>query len=185
MNSELRVNGPWYYNISNPLLDVVEWIGTLLTLALTPFVMWLPASMRHAPPATDLMPGAHWEIWAIGIIFVICGIALSLVSKKYLLPHRYVIEYQFGDGHEEVSGLAKNGPYQLIRHPWYLANIVQTIGIACAWYPFTLLFFFIIPAVVIAVMVRILFEERFLSLNFGIEYSLYKDKTKLLIPLLL
>lgn len=79
----------------------------------------------------------------------------------------------------ESRALVTSGPYQVVRHPLYLAEAVATLGALIAFLsPWALL----LVAVQIALqIVRIHFEEKTLSETFP-EYKDYAKKTWRLIP---
>ena len=77
--------------------------------------------------------------------------------------------------------LIKKGPYKYIRHPWYLAIILELVSISLvcnAFYMLCYVFFIHIPVL----LVRIYYEEKALIEKFGDSYIEYKREVKALFP---
>jgi protein-S-isoprenylcysteine O-methyltransferase Ste14 len=80
----------------------------------------------------------------------------------------------------EARALVVDGPYAIVRHPLYLAEVIATLGV--------LIEFFSWPAVMV-VMVQFAFqiqrmrnEEAVLLRTFPIDYTAYMARTKRLVP---
>jgi protein-S-isoprenylcysteine O-methyltransferase len=77
--------------------------------------------------------------------------------------------------------LVREGPYALVRHPTYLSRLIGTMGIALMMNAYwTLLAVGLLD--LLAVSLRIHFEERELLQNFKEEYEDYRTATGALIP---
>ena len=81
----------------------------------------------------------------------------------------------------EDQPLIKLGPYQYIRHPIYLCNIIELLAfplIPNSYYAFLLSLFVYTPLL----LVRLFFEEKVHILKFGNNYIEYKADVPCLIP---
>lgn len=155
---EVEINSIWYNLFSFPL-DLTEWLS-IASILISPILIYY-----------GKMPIMYF---VIGIAIISLGIFISFWSKKSLLEGRHQIEYQFGGGHEEVSKVITDGPYRYTRHPWYMANTVQAVGVSIVWCPLMspwVLFFGLI--VLSMSVVRAKAEERWLASEFR-EYREYK-----------
>jgi protein-S-isoprenylcysteine O-methyltransferase Ste14 len=80
----------------------------------------------------------------------------------------------------EVRGLVMRGPYQLVRHPVYLGELISAVGLLLAK-PDPLIV--VIFAVFVALQYwRTIYEERALSSAFPDEYPAYAQRVPRLIP---
>ena len=80
--------------------------------------------------------------------------------------------------------LIKSGPYKYIRHPAYSSAMLDTVGIplvANAYY--TVVFAVILR--LIAILLRVKYEEKALVKKFGEEYERYRSETGALFPSLI
>jgi protein-S-isoprenylcysteine O-methyltransferase Ste14 len=80
----------------------------------------------------------------------------------------------------EVRGLVLRGPYQLVRHPVYLGEVVSAFGLLLAKpHPFVLVVF----AVFVALQYwRTVYEERALAAAYPTEYPAYARRVPRLLP---
>ncbi len=80
----------------------------------------------------------------------------------------------------EARGLVTRGPYQLVRHPVYLGEIVSAVGLLLAKPNVVIVLIF---AVFVALQYwRIVYEEQALSAAFPGEYPAYARRVARLIP---
>lgn len=77
--------------------------------------------------------------------------------------------------------LIRNGPYGYVRHPIYLAAIVEVMAIPLIFNAFYVLIFSFLVCIPMQAK-RAYFEEKGLSEIFGQEYIEYKDNTPALFP---
>ncbi|MBN2638542.1 MAG: isoprenylcysteine carboxylmethyltransferase family protein [Bacteroidales bacterium] len=71
-------------------------------------------------------------------------------------------------------------PYSQIRHPMYLAQVVAVIPLVMAqfsWFRLAVLL-----TLIIALMLKIPYEERGLIRQFGDDYRVYREQTKKVLP---
>jgi protein-S-isoprenylcysteine O-methyltransferase Ste14 len=73
------------------------------------------------------------------------------------------------------------GPYAVVRHPGYAADIVMLVGYGLAWTSVGAVMTTTLPTVV-AYSYRIRVEERMLQQRLGDEYSRYRERTWRLLP---
>lgn len=113
----------------------------------------------------------------LGYIFIITGFIISLMAIKALGENwSGMHEYRIKKGQQLVT----SGIYSLIRHPIYLAVILEIVGfelVARSWLtiPFFILSFW-------AFYQHIKKEEKLLELKFGQNFQEYKNRTKKLLP---
>lgn len=78
--------------------------------------------------------------------------------------------------------LISKGPYSVIRHPYYLGQLLADFGCAVALLSYSAGVLFIV-AVPLLIM-RALEEERLFAKKFGEQFTAYKKKTGFLLPFL-
>src|SRR5262245_22190386 len=114
-----------------------------------------------------------------GCLLAMAGVALVLRSRAALGP-----AWSFAPKADEDMGFVTTGPFRFVRHPIYLGLSVLAMGQALAfgsWPAFLILLSGIVPTFAW----RAYEEERMLSRTFGGRYSLYRKRTKMIIPYLL
>ena len=77
--------------------------------------------------------------------------------------------------------LITSGPYALVRHPGYAADIIMWLGYGLAWGSVASLLVTTVPTS-IAYAYRISVEEEMLRARFGSEFEDYAARTKRLVP---
>jgi protein-S-isoprenylcysteine O-methyltransferase Ste14 len=114
-----------------------------------------------------------------GAFLAVAGVALVVRSRTELGP-----AWSFMPKADEGTGLVTTGPYRLVRHPIYLGLAVLATGEALAfgsWPAFTIVVCGVIPTLAW----RARMEEKLLSGTFGQRYSIYRQRTRMMIPYLL
>jgi len=111
-----------------------------------------------------------------GVAIAILGILLRRISIKKLGEY-WSIHIKEVIGHK----LIKDGPYRYIRHPYYLAVMLELVGIALYFNAFFAMSFILIVHFPL-LLVRIHFEEKVLISQFGREYLYYKKTTGIFLP---
>ena len=120
--------------------------------------------------------GGGWAPVAAGLVVLAAGVSLrtwAIVTLGRLFKFVVVIQ----DGHRVVT----SGPYRLLRHPSYTGGLVAFLGAGIAldsW--LSILALVLIP--LLAVLVRIHFEEAQLATALGPEYTRYASRTHRLVP---
>lgn len=114
-------------------------------------------------------------LYVSGIFVFLAGFAGRVVSLRELKLNYTQDLRTIPHGHLVVTGI-----YSIIRHPIYLAYIIEILGI------FVVKFNYIsLAALILEVLVslyRMKAEEQFLSKTFGSRFEAYRDKTRRLIP---
>lgn len=100
----------------------------------------------------------------------------------------HIWAYKFmGDSYSHEIAILKNhqlvtrGPFQIIRHPQYVGQILSDLGVSIA-----LLSFIIFPLVILGeiplLVMRARMEEKLLAKNFGESFDNYRKKSGFFIP---
>lgn len=111
-----------------------------------------------------------------GCLVALAGAALVLKSRNELGP-----AWSFAPKADQDTGLVTSGPYCLVRHPIYLGLTLLAIGEAFAfgnWSALTIVLAGIVPTF----FWRARLEEKLLSETFGDRYTVYRHRTKMIIP---
>jgi protein-S-isoprenylcysteine O-methyltransferase Ste14 len=80
----------------------------------------------------------------------------------------------------EVRGLVLGGPYQMVRHPVYLGELISALGILVAK-PHPFIFALLLLFVVLQYW-RTVYEERALAAAYPAEYPAYRQRVPRLVP---
>jgi protein-S-isoprenylcysteine O-methyltransferase Ste14 len=114
-----------------------------------------------------------------GALVGIAGAALVVRSRAELGP-----AWSFVPKADQRAGLVTTGPYRLVRHPIYLGLALLAMGEALAfgsWPALTIVLSGIVPTFAW----RARAEEKLLSRMFGDRYTVYRQRTKMIVPYLL
>lgn len=119
----------------------------------------------------------------VNVIVTACGAGSLLlrVALKYwcvkTLREFWSADIEIREDHE----LVREGPYRHLRHPAYLANIIEAVAyplLANAYFSLLVFAFAFVPTVI----VRIHFEEKELAAKFGSSYEDYRTRSWALVP---
>ena len=113
----------------------------------------------------------------VGVFLFVIGFATELVGQ-ITIGRSYSSTLVIREDHKLVT----HGIYHYIRHPIYLGVILAAIGIPM--YSSSLAGILIMSALIPIFLIRIKFEERMLTDEFGDVYLTYKKSTRKLIPFL-
>lgn len=150
----------------------------LINVALL-FVAAALLTVRHVPvPALmeRFVPAAQWQAWwTVGAVLTVAGLLFAVWARVYLGRNWSGVVTVKAD-HELITG----GPYGLVRHPIYtgLALAFAGTGLGIGEWRAVLAF----ALVLIAIMHRIIVEERFMREQFGAAYDEYARRVKALVP---
>lgn len=111
-----------------------------------------------------------------GLFLIVCGIIFRFISI-FSLGKFFTVDVTIRKGHK----IKKDGMYRLIRHPSYTGSLISFFGFGISLNNLLSLLLIFIP-VFIAILYRIVIEEKFLISRFGSEYTDYMKKTYRLIP---
>lgn len=113
-----------------------------------------------------------------GNIFLLILLISSLILALWAM---IIMKFYFNAAPEVLDGVAlrTKGPYRLIRHPMY----TSLLGLGSAWIisDFTYFRLFIFIILIANLIIKLSFEEKFLTEKFP-DYIEYSRKTKRLIP---
>lgn len=117
--------------------------------------------------------------------FFACGMALFviglLVRIHSILTLRQYFTYSVTKA--ENHRIIQTGLYRFIRHPGYLGQLVIFLGISLSISNWLSILLMMIP-VTLGYLYRIQVEEKFMSEQFGEDYTAYQARTKRIIPML-
>ncbi len=129
--------------------------------------------------ATRVAVHPIWLLWlleVVGLLLYVAGFAL--MGWALLALGRY---YQLGGtAPRQDDQMVTEGPYAFIRHPMYAAALsislglslaLQSLGFLCVFVVYLALMFGLIPL-----------EERELERAYGAPYTLYQQRTRMLVP---
>jgi protein-S-isoprenylcysteine O-methyltransferase Ste14 len=123
--------------------------------------------------------GLHFSpVAALGATAYVAGIALRTAALRKL-GAQWAVQLDRAD--TEGARLVREGPYRFVRHPVYLAAMLDTVGFAFAlesWWGAALALCAFCPAE----LARARFEERHLRARFGAEYARYAEEVGAFVP---
>jgi protein-S-isoprenylcysteine O-methyltransferase Ste14 len=147
-----------------------------LVANLAAFAMFFPALMIFSGNSEGLMA---LLLALLGSLLTLAGAALVLRSRVELGA-----AWSFVPKADQETGLVTTGPYRLVRHPIYLGLILLPMGAALAFSSWPA-FFIVLSGIIPTFAWRARAEEKLLSRTFGERYEIYRQRTKMIIPLLL
>ncbi len=112
----------------------------------------------------------------------IAGLIVYIISSWFqiwaykTMGDNYSNDIVIMKNHKLVTG----GPFKIIRHPYYLGQILADLGAVAALLSYTILILIIIEIPLL--VMRSLFEDKLLAKHFKEEFILFKKKTGLLLP---
>jgi protein-S-isoprenylcysteine O-methyltransferase Ste14 len=147
-----------------------------LVANLAAFAMFFPALMIFSGNSEGLMA---LLLALLGSLLTLAGAALVLRSRVELGA-----AWSFVPKADQETGLVTTDPYRLVRHPIYLGLILLPMGAALAFSSWPA-FFIVLSGIIPTFAWRARAEEKLLSRTFGERYEIYRQRTKMIIPLLL
>jgi protein-S-isoprenylcysteine O-methyltransferase len=175
-------------------LGVVWAIGALLTkrtarvqtarsrliqagLAAGGFLLLLEPRMSTGPLGWRFLPATEGAAYT-GLALAVCGATLAVWARIFL-GRNWSAMVTIKQDHEIVRG----GPYALVRHPIYSGLLLAMLGTALALGEVRGLL--AVGLTFLGWWLKLQTEERFLSEQFGTQYTQYKREVKALIPFVL
>jgi len=143
------------------------WLMTVVYIAVMLLALGEWAWREEAP---------RMGIAAVGLAMYGCGLALRFSARRALGDY-WSVHVELHEHHSVV----RRGPYRLIRHPGYLAMMLEVVGVplvANAWFGTGVALFAYVPVV----LLRLLMEERELIRKMGPEYQQFMSEVPMLIP---
>jgi protein-S-isoprenylcysteine O-methyltransferase Ste14 len=121
------------------------------------------------------------SIWVslVGCLMVVLSAAVRNWAVRTLGPY-HSIHIEIRAHHE----LVRSGPYQWVRNPYYVSNMVEVLGLPLVtnvWPAILISMFLYVPVLVL----RILSEERALERKFAASFARYKSEVPRIIPRLI
>ncbi len=124
-----------------------------------------------------ILPFSFVTYW-IGIAVLVAGLAFTVAARRHLGGNWSGIVTVKQD-HE----LIRSGPYALVRHPIYTGMLLGFIGSAISLDEVRGVI--AIGLVIVAFLLKIRLEERWMTESFGDAYRCYRTEVKALIPFVL
>jgi protein-S-isoprenylcysteine O-methyltransferase Ste14 len=146
------------------ILIGLQWVGLVLNFSLA----WLIP--------TTAIPGPRTVLFAIGIIFIVLGVALRWYAIR-TLGRFFTREVAVSAGQRVID----RGPYRLIRHPAYSGTFLTMLGVGLAMTNWASLACLLI-CVFLGHWYRFHVEEQALVSALGQPYVEYMQRTKRFIP---
>lgn len=122
------------------------------------------------------VPNQPVYLW-IGLLMTIAGVAFAIWARV-TLGRNWSGTVTVKQNHE----LIRTGPYALVRHPIYTGITFAVAGSVIFGGDIGSLL--VIPAIFSALIPKMMIEERFMTEQFGSEYTDYRQRTKALVPFL-
>ena len=123
-----------------------------------------------------LLPGSQWKLWAaLGAALTFLGLLFTVWARIYLGRNWSGVAAVKAD-HELITG----GPYRWVRHPIYSGLALAFLGMAIAGGQWRGVLSIVL--VLIAIVQRIVVEERFMLQQFGVAYDAYARQVRALVP---
>jgi protein-S-isoprenylcysteine O-methyltransferase Ste14 len=164
----------------SPFLVVVNSFNLFFMLIANPLALIMLIIRR-----VDAVDPTHLTISAAWLVTGLETGGMALCAAGYLLMAWALLSlrsnYQLGGNSPRLDDkMVINGPYQLVRHPMYLAAVIISLGLACLIQSLAYLSVFCIYLVLIVFLIPV--EEQRLLRAYGDQYSDYQGKVKRLIP---
>jgi protein-S-isoprenylcysteine O-methyltransferase Ste14 len=131
------------------------------------------------PPALDerFLPVSQWPFWAgLGAALTLIGLLFTVWARIYLGRNWSGAGVTIKADHELVTG----GPYALVRHPIYSGLMLGFVGTALAVGEWRGVLAIVVA--LIAVVHRMIVEERFMREQFGAAYDAYAERVRAFVP---
>lgn len=145
-----------------------QWHLLLVNAALLLLILPVPGLTYR------FLPDSNWLV-AVGLTAQALFVLLAVWARRHL-GRNWSGEVRIAAGHQ----LVRSGPYRFVRHPIYSAVLGMYVGTALVsgqiHAPIALVM------VTVAYWRKIRLEEQALGASFGVDHSLYRESTWVLIP---
>jgi protein-S-isoprenylcysteine O-methyltransferase Ste14 len=147
--------------------------ANVVPLTLAVVLMALP-NLWHGWPSAVIVPRSLALYWA-GVAVLITGLGFSVAARRFLGAN-WSGTVTLKQGHE----LIRNGPYRFVRHPIYTGILLGFIGSAISLDEIRGVV--AVGLVIVAFLIKIRLEERWMIETFGDAYRHYRTEVRALIP---
>lgn len=149
------------------MISIRHWRAALVGSCVGVVILSLTLAKGHWFPAET---GTHEVFDWLGVALVVGGSSLRLWAGMHIRPWK-------------GKHLVQSGPYAYCRHPLYLGSLLALFGL-CAIAQNTLFVCGTLALCVGGYALKVVVEERKLSLRFGSAWHAYRAKTPALVPFL-
>ena len=160
---------------ANPLTSQLEDRGSLRLLWLAISVGVALAIAAQWVPSTRL-PGSAQLLGVLASALLLAGLTIRWVSIL-TLGRFFTVNVAIQADHSVV----KTGPYRFVRHPSYSGLFLAFVGLGVFFANWLSIIGLLVP-IALAVLNRVVTEERALVSSLGPPYSAYCARTKRFIP---
>jgi protein-S-isoprenylcysteine O-methyltransferase Ste14 len=154
-------------NVQDRGTMLLLWLVIIVSVVLAIMCVWVKATRFQI---------TEWLYYTLTIGLMILGLIIRW-SAIITLGRMFTTNVAIQDNHQ----LVEKGLYRYIRHPSYSGLLLEFLALGfytANWLSMITL----LGPITTAVMIRILREEKVLSLAFGASYCEYSSRTKRLIP---
>jgi len=143
------------------------WLSISLGVGLAMVAQWVPAAR---------IPGLGDMIYVLSLILLLGGLALRWWAIL-TLGRLFTVDVAIQPGH----ALVRNGPYRFVRHPSYTGLFLALLGLGVFFANWISMLVLMLP-IVLAVINRVVKEERVLLAALGADYAAYCERTRRFVP---
>ncbi len=150
----------------------VQCVGVFISVLLG--LTW--RSYDEIRPSGIFFTGNNREMFFVAVFLLLVGLVIrwhAILQLKQWFSTTITIQ----EGQQVLS----DGIYKFIRHPSYSGVMLCFLAVALSFHTFFLFLVVFLPNL-LAMLIRISFEEKILIEHFGKEYIEYKQHSKKLIP---
>lgn len=145
----------------------VLWIAITLGVGSAIAAQWVISARLHAPAHT---------VRLLALVLILAGLAVRWAAIL-TLGRLFTVDVAIQPNHSVVQ----TGPYRFVRHPSYSGLLLAFLGLGVFFGNWLSLVVLLVP-ILLAVISRVVNEERALLAALGAPYAEYCSRTKRLIP---
>lgn len=150
--------------------------GHLLTMVVVAALLFFPEA--RVGPLAWRVAGPNSLSTGVGVVLTIAGVLFAVWARLYLGTNWSSVV-----AIKQHHTLVRTGPYAIVRNPIYAGILLGLLGTAIAVGEAGALLAVVFAFA--AFLAKAQLEESFLLAQFGEEYQAYRQKVKMLIPLML